>query len=93
MYLLLNEIKIYSILVYIFEEDGLIKQSFDLAKKAIKYSYFNYMKNLLKNIFISNINLKANLNAYSFIIGKIKSIIYDKKESLEEIRNIFKMIF
>jgi len=51
------------------------------------------MKNLLKNIFISNINLKANLNANSFIIGKIKSIIYDKKESLEEIRNIFKMIF
>ena len=32
----------------VFEEDGLIKISFDLAKKAIKSSYFNYMKNLLK---------------------------------------------
>ena len=77
----------------VFEKDGLIKQSFDLAKKAIKSSYFNYMKNLLKNIFISDINLKANLNANSFIIDKIKSIIYDEKNSLEKIKNNFQNDF
>ena len=77
----------------VFEEDGLIKISFDLAKKAIKSSYFNYMKNLLKNIVISNIHIKANINANSFIIDKIKSTIYNRKESLEEIRNNFQNDF
>ena len=77
----------------VFEEDGLIKHSFDLAKKAIKSSYFNYMKNLLKNIFFSNINLKANLNTNSFIIDKIKSLIYNEKKSLEEIKNNFQNDF
>ena len=35
----------------VFDEDGLIQKSFEFAKNAIKSSYFNYMKNLLKNIF------------------------------------------
>ena len=77
----------------VFEEDGLIKQSFDLAKKAIKSSYFNYMKNLLKNIIFSDVKLKANLNANSFIIDKIQSIIYNEKESLEIVRNNFQDVF
>ena len=77
----------------VFEEDGLIKQSFDLAKKAIKSSYFNYMKNSLKNIIFSDIKLKANLTANSFIIDKIQSIIYNEKESLEIVRNNFQDVF
>ena len=77
----------------VFEDDGLVKQSFDLAKKAIKSSYFNYMKNLLKNIFISKINLKADLKANSFIIDKIKSLIYKEQESLEKVRNNFQNDF
>ena len=35
----------------VFDKDGLIQKSFEFAKNAIKSSYFNYMKNLLKNIF------------------------------------------
>lgn len=77
----------------VFEEDGLIKQSFDLAKKAIKSSYFNYMKNLLKNVIFSDVKLKANLKANSFIIDKIQSIIYNEKESLEIVRNNFQDVF
>ena len=51
------------------------------------------MKNLLKNIVMSNIHIKANINANSFIIDKIKSTIYNRKESLEEIRNNFQNDF
>ena len=51
------------------------------------------MKNLLKNKIFSNIKLKANLNANSFIIDKIQSIIYNEKESLEIVRNNFQDVF
>ena len=77
----------------IFDEDGLIQKSFDLAKNAIKSSYFNYMKNLLKNIFINNIKIKSYLKTNIFISYKIKSVIYSQNKSLEEIRNNFENEF
>ena len=77
----------------IFDEERLIEKSFELAKNAIKSSYFNYMKNLLKTIFVSDINVKAYLTANIFILRKIKSVIYEKEKSLEEIRNTFEKEF
>ena len=74
------------------KEDGLIKQSFDLAKISIKSSYFNYMKNLLKNIFVNLINVKAYLSAHIFIADKIHQVIKDKRP-LEEVRNSFENEF
>ena len=84
-----NKIEAYGV----FDEDGLIQKSFDLAKNAIKSSYFNYMKNLLKSIFVHNINLKAFLNANIFIFYKIKSVIYEQKKDLEKVRNSFENEF
>ena len=77
----------------IFDEEGLIEKSFEFAKNAIKSSYFNYMKNLLKNIFVIDINIKAYLTANLFIFLKIKSVIYEKEKSLEEVRNSFEKEF
>jgi hypothetical protein len=77
----------------IFEEDGLIQKSFDLAKNAIKSSYFNYMKNLLKNIFVNNIKMQSYLKTNLLICTKIKSVIHEKNKSLEEIRNNFENEF
>ena len=77
----------------VFDEDGLIQQSFDFAKKAIKSSYFNYMKNLLKNIFVEAINLKAFIKANLFISLKIEDVIYKNKKPLEEVRNNFENEF
>ena len=77
----------------VFDEDGLIKKSFDFAKNAIKSSYFNYMKNLLKNIFVHVINFKAYLNANLFIYEKIRSVIYEEKKTLSEVRNSFEKEF
>ena len=61
------------------ENDGLIKISFDEAKKAIKSSYFNYMKNLLKKKFVNHINIRSFLEANLFIANKIDKILYDKR--------------
>ena len=74
------------------KEDGLIKISFDSARNAIKSSYFNYMKILLKSIFVHSINIKAFLEANNFISSKINNVIYEKK-SLEEVRNSFENDF
>ena len=74
------------------ENDGLIKISFDEAKKAIKSSYFNYMKNLLKKKFVNHINIRSFLEANLFIANKIDKILYDKR-TLEEVRNSFEKEF
>ena len=74
------------------KEDGLIKISFDSARNAIKSSYFNYMKILLKSIFVHSINIKAFLEANNFISSKINNVIYEKKP-LEEVRNSFENDF
>ena len=74
------------------ENDGLIKISFDEAKKAIKSSYFNYMKNLLKKKFVNHINIRSFLEANLFIANKIDKILYDKR-TLEEVRNSFENEF
>lgn len=47
------------------------------------------MKNLLKNIFVNLINLRAFLEANLFIVDKINKVIYEQKKSLEEVRNSF----
>ena len=73
----------------VFGEDGLIEKSFEFAKKAIKSSYFNYMKNLLKDIFVDNINLKAWIQSNMYIFYKINKVIIEKKRTLEEVRNSF----
>ena len=74
------------------EEDGLIKVSFDEAKKAIKSSYFNHMKTLLKTKFVNHINIRSFLEANLFIANKIDKILYDKR-ALEEVRNSFENEF
>ena len=74
------------------EEDGLIKVSFNEAKKAIKSSYFNHMKTLLKAKFVNHINIRSFLEANLFIANKIDKILYDKR-SLEEVRNSFENEF
>jgi len=77
----------------VFDEDGLIKKTFDLSRNAIKSSYFNYMKNLLKNIFVNNIKMQSYLKTNLLICTKIKSVIHEKNKSLEEIRNSFENEF
>ena len=74
------------------EENGLIKVSFDEAKKTIKSSYFNHMKTLLKTKFVNHINIRSSLEANLFITNKIDKILYDKR-SLEEVRNSFENEF
>lgn len=75
------------------EDDGLIQLSFKLAKNSLKSSYFNYMKNLLKSIYVNDINLKSYLNTNYFIVSKIKAVIYEREKTLEEIRNNFEKEF
>ena len=77
----------------VFDENGLIQKSFEFAKNAIKSSYFNYMKNLLKNIFVEAINLKAFFKAHFYIYIKIEDLIYNNKKPLEEVRNSFENDF
>ena len=77
----------------VFDKDGLIEKSFSLAKNALKSSYFNYMKNLLKNIYVHNININAFLNANTFIFHKIKSVVFEHKRDLETVRNSFENEF
>ena len=77
----------------VFDKDGLIQKSFEFAKNAIKSSYFNYMKNLLKNIFVEAINLKAFFKAHFYIYMKIEDVIYNNKKPLEEVRNSFENDF
>ena len=77
----------------VFDDDGLIKKTFDLSRNAIKSSYFNYMKNLLKNIFVNNIKMQSYLKTNLLICTKIKSVIHEKNKSLEEIRNSFENEF
>ena len=77
----------------VFEEDGLIKMSFEYAKNAIKSSYFNYMKNLLKKVFVKDINYKVYLCAQNYIFSEIKWVIFEQEKSLEEVWNSFENIF
>ena len=51
------------------------------------------MKNLLKNIFVEDINLKAFIKANLFISLKIEDVIYKNKKPLEEVRNNFESEF
>lgn len=74
------------------KEEGLIKISFDSARNAIKSSYFNYMKNLLKSIFVHSINMKAFFETNNYISQKINDVIYSTKP-LEEVRNSFEKEF
>ncbi len=76
----------------VFGKDELIEKSFNLAKLSIKSSYFNYMRNTLKEIFVVNINLNAWMKASDFIAKKIKEVIYEKR-SLEELRISFENDF
>jgi len=75
------------------EEDGLIQMSFEHAKNAIKSSYFNYVKNLLKTIFVRDINYTVYLCAQNYIYFEIKWVIFEQEKSLEELRNSFENIF
>ena len=77
----------------VFEEDGLIKMSFEYAKNAIKSSYFNYIRNLLKKIFVKDINYKVYLCAQNYIFSEIKWVIFEQEKSLEEVWNSFENIF
>ena len=77
----------------VFGKDGLIDISFKKAKLSIKSSYFNYMKNLLKEIYVYNINLKAWIKASEYISDKIKKVIFERNQSLEEVRLRFEKIF
>ena len=77
----------------VFEEDGLINLSFNLAKNSLKSSYFNYMKNLLKSKCIYDMNLKAYLDTNEYMTSKIKAVIYEKDKKLKDIRNDFEKEF
>ena len=51
------------------------------------------MKNLLKEIYVYNINLKAWIKASEYISDKIKKVIFERNQSLEEVRLRFEKIF
>lgn len=77
----------------VFGKGELIDMSFNFAKLAIKSSYFNYMKNYLKEMYVFNINYNAWMKASEFILNKIKNIIYERKQTLEEVRLKFEKYF
>ena len=64
----------------VFGKGELIDMSFKFAKLAIKSSYFNYMKNFLKQIYVYNIHLNAWMKASEYILEKIKNVIYERKQ-------------